>query len=197
MATRSSTRSNFASPSPGTSLGLNQRSGMPACLRILGDQGTRDGLVLSEGYKKDTRSRLRNEMHSVNHRRSEPVVQFGQRRSNGREIPSFVRRQTPVNVFENDHAGAASLLRQAPDQFPKRPECAGSSRDLVALPTKSAIASGERQVLARKRRPREIDRVGREGLRASGLATSRMFDVSRAPIRLISLDFHPIEIIGE
>ena len=141
---------------------LDERWGMPACLRTLGDQGSRNGLVSAEGDEKDARPRLRNEMHSVDHRGSEPVAQFGQRRSNRREIPSFVRRQTSVDIFKNDRARRTSFLRQAPDQFPERPECAGSGRDLVALPTQSTIASGERQVLARKGRPGEIDRVGRK-----------------------------------
>src|ERR1700722_11269546 len=104
-------------------MGLDERWGMPAGLRTLGDQGSRDWLVASEGYEKDARSRLRHEMHSVNHRGSEPVVQFGQRRSYRREILAFVRRQTSVNVFKNDRARRASLLRQAPDQLPKGPEC--------------------------------------------------------------------------
>src|ERR1700722_536169 len=135
---------------------------MPPCLRTLGDQRSRDGLVPAEGYKKDTRSRLRNEMHSVNHRCSEPVAQFGQRRSKGREIISLVGRQTSVNIFKNDRARRASLLRQATDQFPKGPKCPGSGRNLVALATQSTIASGQRQVLARKGRPREINRIGRK-----------------------------------
>jgi hypothetical protein len=58
-------------------------------------------------------------MHSVNYGGSEPVAQFGQRRSKDREVPSFVRRQTSVNVFENERAQSALLLRQASDQFQK------------------------------------------------------------------------------
>src|ERR1700722_1030337 len=123
---------------------------MPACMRTLGDQGSRDGLVPAEGYEKDARPRLRNEVHRVNHRSSEPVAQFRQRRSKGREILSFMRRQTSVDIFKNDCVRGAAFLRQAPDQLPKGPKCARSGRDFVALPTKSTIASGERQVLARK-----------------------------------------------
>jgi hypothetical protein len=44
-------------------------------MRTHGRQGSRDGLVRAEGYKKDARPRLRHEMNGVNHRSSGPVVQ--------------------------------------------------------------------------------------------------------------------------
>src|ERR1700727_2258037 len=165
-----------------TGICLDERWRMPAGLRTLGGQGSRDGLVPAEGYKEDARSRLRHEMHRVNRRSSEPVAQFGQRRSKGREILSFVGRQTSVDIFKNDRARRAAFLRQAPDQFPKGPERAGSGRDLVALPTQSTIASGERQVLARKGRPSEIDRTGRKG-RKRETCNILMLYASRPPVR--------------
>jgi hypothetical protein len=168
---------------------------MPACLRTLGNQRSRDGLVPAEGHKKDTRPRLRHEMHRFNLRSAEPVAQFGQRRSKGCEILSFVRCQTSVDIFKNDRAGRVPLAPSS-GSVPEGPECAGSGRDLVALPTQSTIASGEGQVLARKGRLREIDRVGRKVRERKG-CNIVVLDVSHAPVGLVGLDFHPIEILGE
>src|SRR6185437_10539728 len=169
---------------------------MPEFLGLQPDQGFWNRAVPMGRNEEHARARLWDEMRRVDNRRSEVVIRIGQRRCNRSEVLPPVRRQTSKHVFQDDRPWSPAMFNEAPHQFPERPECAGPRPRVIVLATETAIASREREVLARKRRPYEVDRRGWQ-IRQCKAGDVTKFDIIGAPVRSIGRYLLVVDVVGE
>ena len=169
---------------------------MPFRPRARRNERAWDILPFADGNKENARPGLRNKMSRIHHHGSEFVFRMRERRSDCREVPSAMGCQTAIHIFKNYGSRSAACLDEAPHQLPKWPEGARTRRRVVLLSTKAAIIPSEREVLAGKGRPCEVDDCGRQICHRQARDILAPY-VTDAPIGLVGPNLFRVEIVCE
>ena len=162
-----------------------------------GDQGMRECAVPTESNKKYARTRLRHEMRqrqSPQLRTDNPIRTAPKRWPRN---PSLRERQTSVDVFKNDCASGRVPFRRDPASASRRAKKCRIGSRLCHAPGQGhdSFPASDRSWHGNDAHARSTA-CGRQ-VRQRDIGNITVLDVAATPVRLVGLDLHPIEIIGE